>query len=500
MDNIRVKKESLFDWRSTLTEETDCDCEGCGQDPCIKCGDDCHNLNEEVQGGISVENYADGVQFNEIETVDIIKPEPLKPTVSNWKEEIDIDEGLLKGALSGAKLIAKIAPKVTKGVIKGGKALARKGSGDVSKFVKSQKVANRAINIEKIRANKPVLVKPNNVKWNPTVPSKIKPKVSTISSKQITGSAGTQYKNPIGANPTAKTQYKEPITPKYTRSQKSALTGKAQKVIDQIRGKTPGAKLSAKIEKAYDKNLQKTGDKIIKDIKATPIPKEKAIVKNPGGKMIPSPSGSLAKTTDKGSAIVKNSGGKLTKDVPSNNRKLSAKEKLTKAGSGTKGSGTTYAGTSKPPLRLPQGGPDEDKVRAAVAGASFGLGGYAGTKIFSGKKKDVKEGVASVVLKNPLTKKAIGKAAAAVFAAKGGEKILKDLLGTPEQPKRTDWDKNPKDKIDQELNVRQNQVKDSAKNKQFDTDMKAYRKGKKNLTDDQKIQRLRDAKKKRSKD
>ena len=30
--------------------------------------------------------------------------------------------------------------------------------------------------------------------------------------------------------------------------------------------------------------------------------------------------------------------------------------------------------------------------------------------------------------------------------------------------------------------------------------MKAYRKGKKNLTDDQKIQRLRDAKKKRSKD
>ena len=32
-------KELKSDWRSDfLTEETDCDCEGCGQDPCIKCG------------------------------------------------------------------------------------------------------------------------------------------------------------------------------------------------------------------------------------------------------------------------------------------------------------------------------------------------------------------------------------------------------------------------------------------------------------------------------
>ena len=549
MDNIRVKKESLYDWRSTLTEETDCDCEGCGQDPCIKCGESHHNINEEIQGGVSVENYADGVQFNEIETVDIIKPKALDP--SDWRSELTqvnerykfigpgkgkkasdkdmtkhkgekigvdyskliqaksdkkkevvaashevegdlVDEGLLKGALSGAKLIAKVTPKVTKGIIKGGKALARKGASDISKFKKSQEVVRRLNNIDKIKANKLLQpVKPTEVKWNPTVPSKIKPKVSTFSTKQITGSAGTQYKKPIGANPTAKTQYKEPITPKYSRSQKSALTGKGSKIIDQIRGKTPGAKLSAKIEKAYDKNLQKTGDKIIKDIKATPIPKEKAIVKNPGGKITPSPSGSLAKTTDKGSAIVKNSGGKLTKEVTPNNRKLSAKEKLTKAGVGTKGSGTTYASTSKPPLRLPQGGPDEDKVRAAVAGASFGLGGYVGTKVFGGKKKDVKEGVASVVAKTIPWGKVATKVGGAVLAAKGGEKILKDLLGTPGRPKATDWDKNPKDKIDQELNVKQGQAKDAAKNKSFDDEMKAYRKGKENLSDKEKIERLK---------
>ena len=63
MDNIRVKKESLYDWRSELKESSECQCEGCGQDPCVDCGENCHNLNEEVQGGVNVENYADGVQF-----------------------------------------------------------------------------------------------------------------------------------------------------------------------------------------------------------------------------------------------------------------------------------------------------------------------------------------------------------------------------------------------------------------------------------------------------
>ena len=108
----------------------------------------------------------------------------------------------------------------------------------------------------------------------------------------------------------------------------------------------------------------------------------------------------------------------------------------------------------------------------------------------------VKEGVASAVLKVPAVKKTISKVGGAVLAAKGGEKILKDLLGTPGKPKATDWDKNPKDKIDQELNVRQNRAKDKAKYKEFDKDMKSFRKGKKNLDNQDKVQRLKDAAKK----
>tara|TARA_Y100001963_G_scaffold104433_1_gene143928 strand:- start:734 stop:2056 length:1323 start_codon:yes stop_codon:yes gene_type:complete len=88
------------------------------------------------------------------------------------------------------------------------------------------------------------------------------------------------------------------------------------------------------------------------------------------------------------------------------------------------------------------------------------------------------------------------RALGAVLAAKGGEKILKDLLGTPDQPKDPDWVKNPKDEVDDELNVRSNQVKDAEKHQDFDKDMKALRRGK-NLSPEEKIQRLKDAKGKR---
>ena len=97
--------------------------------------------------------------------------------------------------------------------------------------------------------------------------------------------------------------------------------------------------------------------------------------------------------------------------------------------------------------------------------------------------------------------KTLLKVGGAVLAAKGGEKILKDLLGTPDRPKRTDWDKNPKDKIDQELNVRQGQVRDRAKYKKFDDKVQAVRKAKEagNLDAEQLKNLLGDAAKDRPK-
>ena len=95
--------------------------------------------------------------------------------------------------------------------------------------------------------------------------------------------------------------------------------------------------------------------------------------------------------------------------------------------------------------------------------------------------------------------KTLLKVGGAYAAAKGGEKILKDLLGTPGKPKATDWDKNPQDDVDRELNTRQRQVKDAAKNRSHDRDIEAYRKtidpktGKTTLTPEQQIEVIKNA-------
>ena len=92
--------------------------------------------------------------------------------------------------------------------------------------------------------------------------------------------------------------------------------------------------------------------------------------------------------------------------------------------------------------------------------------------------------------------KTLLKVGGAYAAAKGGERLLKDLLGIPGSSGPTDWTKNPKDDTDRELNVRSRQIKDKVKNKEFDTDMKALRKGEKNISPEDKVKRLKDAAKK----
>ena len=82
-----------------------------------------------------------------------------------------------------------------------------------------------------------------------------------------------------------------------------------------------------------------------------------------------------------------------------------------------------------------------------------------------------------------------------VFRSDKGKDILQGLFGTPDKPKETDWDKNPKDDIDRELNVKQRQAKDKEKFKSFDKRVKTARRAKKagNLSDDQYKDLLKDA-------
>ena len=103
------------------------------------------------------------------------------------------------------------------------------------------------------------------------------------------------------------------------------------------------------------------------------------------------------------------------------------------------------------------------------------------------------ESVAAAI-KKPAAK-TFKKLAGAVLAAKSGDEILKGLLGNPGKPKSTDWDINPKDDIDSELNVKQRQAKDKEKYKSFDKKVKAARKARKagNLSDEQYKDLLKDA-------
>jgi len=572
-------KELKSDWRSDfLTEETDCDCEGCGQDPCIKCGESHHSINErmavggtparerlgqitrdavsknkvgglvdrvlqstnktykkardadkaisanaknqnwkhskrsggavetdaietsgkdrgkitrvkianakkspakkttsyamsseshdayeEVQGGVSVETYTKDTKFTEIETVDIIKTEPLKSTsiteevlVEDFMtnlynegysvdeineyllEEYEIEEeyleevwGILaKGALKGAKLLSKGAGYAAKRTVKDSGKVAKfvknpknwsrankdtqkvidtvaKGAKDTkelaartyaagqktrkivdagsknllgpaksfkkltSDFKKSQQAATRAINIEKIRATKDVTPVISKVKA-PTNIGKVElPKINWKATTPKGGTATATQKATTSVKQITSSQPNKGLNAKFSK-EKIRHRGMQELDRTQKANKSDIVKkeLERKISRAYDKNLEKTGDKIIKDIKATPIPKNKAIVK--------SPSGSLAKSTDKGSALTKvtNKGSSLTKTAPDKGSTLT---KVSDKGSTlTKTQSTALSKTDDKGSALAK---RKDNVKRAVAATSFATGSLGGVEV-----------------------------------------------------------------------------------------------------------------------
>ena len=356
MDNIRAKKESLYDWRSELKESSECQCEGCGQDPCVECGDNCHDVNEgvktviglsalalpflakkflkptvdkkikdardnlkiggnkrsgttseEVQGGINVENYADGVQFNEIETVDIIKPKALN--ASDWRNDLIqvderykylpggndknlaapknkkikhgvndvdytlvkndkkketvsasneiegelVDEGLVRGAIQGAGLLWKVGkwaiPKIPKVV----KALKNKGAADITKFKKSQEVVRRVNNIADIRATKSL--KGADVKGVFTK-SKVKPELNKVNWKSTVPTKSTNVSTTATK---ALKGTKDKVTKGMTPSQ---IRHDGMNVLAKIQGKTPtqikAKEILSRMKNAIDKSKKGT--------------------------------------------------------------------------------------------------------------------------------------------------------------------------------------------------------------------------------------------------
>jgi len=677
MDNIRVKQESLSDWRSQFEIEEGkkkgLDGKACWDgyklsgtkkkggktvDNCVK---EDQKVSEEVEGGISVENYADGVQFNEIETVDIIKAEPLNP--SDWRGDLEVvgerykylpggndknlaapknkkikhgvndvdytlvkndkkketvsasyevegelvDENLLRGAAQGAGLLWKLGKWA---LPKAAKALRNKGAADISKFKKSQELVKRVNNIEKIRATKSLKgtdvkgvftkskVKPelSKVNWRATVPT-VANRVTTTSSRALSGGIETAKK--IGG--------------KVTKVKRQKITAKAQEVLDKIKS---GRKLQGRMDKAVSSSnkpgtLSQRTDDLIAKIKAD---KGSAIVKSPKGTLATQKSRALTKLQNKSSSITNRtetpsnittkrgtSASNSTVDVKATTVKqdlksakpYSAKREYAKgwmrynkaadatlradkassiartAASGLVGLtvggkvGQELGKSKETPKVTPEvkketpketpkvtsdrkDPPNENKAiidtekkkvnpeknpeviksspkdrsstedsekadwlhktRNSPAAKSGAFSNdqrwetqkkHRKWKADRKKKKEVSEGAVTAI--RLASKIPWGKVAGTVLAAKGGEKILTDLLGTPDEPKDTDWEKNPKDDTDRELNTRQNQVKDAAKNKEHDDAMKVYGKtidkktGKTTLSPEDQIEVIKNA-------
>ena len=70
------------------------------------------NIGEDITDeALTIQDWnVDDIRFTEIEAVDIIKPKPLKPSPSNWINEIELDEGFKTRIIAkfGKKLIKKI--------------------------------------------------------------------------------------------------------------------------------------------------------------------------------------------------------------------------------------------------------------------------------------------------------------------------------------------------------------------------------------------------------
>ena len=207
-----------------------------------------------------------------------------------------VDEGLIKGAIEGGKLLYKIGKWA---IPRAGRALKNKGAADIAKFKKSQEIVKRVNNIEKIRTTKALKgadvkgiftkskVKPglNKVNWQSTIPV-VSNRVSTTATRALTGGVETAKK--IGS--------------KVTKLKRQQITGKAQDILDKMK---KGRTLQTRMDKAVSTSnkpgtLSQRTNEIIAQIKAD---KGSAIVKSQKGNLTTQKSRALTRIQQKSSAI-----------------------------------------------------------------------------------------------------------------------------------------------------------------------------------------------------
>jgi len=382
-------------------------------------------------------------------------------------EDEFLEEGLVSGAIAGAKIIAKVAPKVAKYVAKrgakdiktvakfvrnpknwarankdidkvgnfvkelpartyqSGKALRGATNKNIlnpakditDKFKKSQEIANRAINIQKISATKTKLPK---VDFKATVPPKL-PKTSTNTTKLLKGTKDKVTKG---------------MAPKEIRS-------KGMNLLAKLQGKTQkqqqAKELTSRMKNAIDKSKKATTySGRVDAAKKLPDP-QSAVVKG-GSTAVKTTTLPTTKTT-----VVSSPKAKLTK-VKSPTKTQTIDVKASPVGKGSKATQSKIK-NAKEWMAL--------NKRASVP--SDVVTGNPNPPKFTGGKGSLKPKV-TVSKDKLLSKVTTGVSAAAGLTAgvKTGQKIGKpneNKTISDTEKKKTDPSKNPiiKDKEEERL-------------------------------------------------
>ena len=110
------------------------------------------NIGENITDeALTIQDWnVDDIKFTEIEAVDIIKPKPLKPSPSNWINEIELDEGFK------TRMIAKFGKKLIKNIgkvnpfTKTGAQRVTQSMSQVKKYIPPDKITSQNIQTKSV--------------------------------------------------------------------------------------------------------------------------------------------------------------------------------------------------------------------------------------------------------------------------------------------------------------------------------------------------------------
>jgi len=242
------------------------------------------NIGEDITDeALTIQDWnVDDIKFTEIEAVDIIKPKPLKPSPSNWINEIELDEGFK------TRMIAKFGKKIIKNIgkvnpfTKTGAQRVTQSVSKVKKYIPPDKITSQNIQTKSVVNQAKKLVDTSKKPIKGTKPVKVdlskpidfdkyfgqKPPVKKVfGSKRPTGTFTDDLppvKNPKPKKP-IKDHYdwREELGEDWQKVNRNDKTdGMSQKAVNAYRKENPGSKLKTAVTK--DPKKLKKGSKSAK--------------------------------------------------------------------------------------------------------------------------------------------------------------------------------------------------------------------------------------------